>query len=45
MGLQDLDELAEVVLQGIRDEKFIIMIGVESVGTSLRARADFLRQG
>jgi NAD(P)-dependent dehydrogenase (short-subunit alcohol dehydrogenase family) len=42
---QDLNELARVVLQGIKDERFVIMIGAESIGESLRARADHLERG
>jgi NAD(P)-dependent dehydrogenase (short-subunit alcohol dehydrogenase family) len=42
---QDLNDLARVVLQGIKDERFVIMIGADSVGDSLRARADFLGRG
>jgi NAD(P)-dependent dehydrogenase (short-subunit alcohol dehydrogenase family) len=42
---QDLNELARVVLQGIKDERFVIMIGAESIGDSLRARADHLGRG
>ncbi|HXY91991.1 MAG TPA: SDR family NAD(P)-dependent oxidoreductase [Acidimicrobiia bacterium] len=42
---QDLNELARVVLQGVKDERFVIMIGADSIGDSLRARADFLARG
>ncbi len=42
---QDLNELARVVLQGIKDERFVIMIGAESIGDTLRARADHLGKG
>jgi NAD(P)-dependent dehydrogenase (short-subunit alcohol dehydrogenase family) len=42
---QDLNELARVVLQGVKDERFVIMIGAESIGDSLRARADHLGRG
>jgi short-subunit dehydrogenase len=42
---QDLNELARVVLQGIKDDRFVIMIGAESIGDSLRARADHLERG
>jgi NAD(P)-dependent dehydrogenase (short-subunit alcohol dehydrogenase family) len=42
---QDLNELARVVLQGIKDERFVIMIGADSVGDTLRARADHLGRG
>ncbi|MFP3901130.1 MAG: SDR family NAD(P)-dependent oxidoreductase [Acidimicrobiia bacterium] len=42
---QDLNELARVVLQGIRDERFVIMIGAETLGEQLHARADHLGRG
>jgi NAD(P)-dependent dehydrogenase (short-subunit alcohol dehydrogenase family) len=42
---QDLDELARVVLQGIREERFLIMLGADTVGDQLRARADHLGAG
>jgi NAD(P)-dependent dehydrogenase (short-subunit alcohol dehydrogenase family) len=42
---QDLNELAHVVLQGIKDERFLIMIGADSVGDSLRSRAEHLGKG
>jgi NAD(P)-dependent dehydrogenase (short-subunit alcohol dehydrogenase family) len=42
---QDLNELARVVLQGVKDERFVIMIGAESIGESLRGRADHLERG
>jgi hypothetical protein len=42
---QDLNELARVVLRGIKDERFVIMIGAESIGDSLHARADDLGRG
>jgi short-subunit dehydrogenase len=42
---QDLNELARVVLDGIRDEQFVIMIGRESIGAGLHERADHLGAG
>ena len=42
---QDLNELARVVLQGVKDERFLIMIGSESVGPQLQARAEYLGKG
>jgi NAD(P)-dependent dehydrogenase (short-subunit alcohol dehydrogenase family) len=42
---QDLNELARIVLQGIKDERFLIMIGAEHVGDQLHARADHLGRG
>jgi NAD(P)-dependent dehydrogenase (short-subunit alcohol dehydrogenase family) len=42
---QDLNELARVVIDGIRDEKFIFMVDVASIGPSLRSRADYFEKG
>lgn len=44
LPFQDLDELAQVALQGIRDERFVIMIDVGSIGPTLRARAERLEK-
>jgi NAD(P)-dependent dehydrogenase (short-subunit alcohol dehydrogenase family) len=42
---QDLNELARAVLQGIREDRFLIMLGAESVGPQLTARAEQLGRG
>ncbi|HEX4819072.1 MAG TPA: SDR family NAD(P)-dependent oxidoreductase [Acidimicrobiales bacterium] len=42
---QDLNELARVALQGVKDERFVIMIGADHVGAQLHARADQLGNG
>jgi hypothetical protein len=39
LPLQDLDELARYCLQGIRDQRFIIMIGIEGAEATLQDRA------
>ena len=39
MDFQDLDELARYCLQGIRDKRFVIMIGVEDAQATLQDRA------
>tara|TARA_R110001599_G_scaffold353459_1_gene592340 strand:+ start:32584 stop:33459 length:876 start_codon:yes stop_codon:yes gene_type:complete len=39
LPIQDLDELARYCLQGIREQRFIIMIGLESAEATLRDRA------
>lgn len=39
MSFQDLDELANVALDGIKANKFILMIGVEDAEATLTARA------
>ena len=45
LKFQDLDELAQVVIDGIRAERFIMMIGVDSIGPTLRERAAAFEQG
>ncbi len=42
---QDLDALAAIVVDGIRDESFIFMIGRESIGDTLRERAGAFERG
>jgi hypothetical protein len=43
---QDLDELARIVVEGLADDdEFVHMIGRESMGPTLRARADALEKG
>ena len=42
---QDLNDLARVVIDGIRDDRFIFMFGLDKMGETLRARADRLEQG
>ena len=39
LEFQDLDELARFVLEGIREKRFILMIGVESAEATLTDRA------
>ena len=45
MPVQDLDELAQFALAGIRNEDFVIMIGRESMETTLKERAEKLARG
>lgn len=45
LKFQDLDELAQVVIDGIRAERFIMMIGVESIGETMRRRAAAFERG
>lgn len=39
LDFQDLDELARFCLQGIREQRFVIMIGVEDAENTLQQRA------
>jgi NAD(P)-dependent dehydrogenase (short-subunit alcohol dehydrogenase family) len=45
LKFQDLDELAQVVVQGVRDKTFVIMIDRDSIGDTLRDRAAHLESG
>ncbi len=45
MPVQDLDELAQFVLEGIRKEDFVIMIDRESMAATLNERAAKLARG
>ena len=45
LKFQDLDELAQVVVDGIRADRFIMMIGVESIGATMRDRAAAFETG
>ncbi len=45
LHFQDLDELAQVVIDGVRSERFIMMIGVESIGDTMRERAAAFETG
>ncbi|MAG29790.1 MAG: short-chain dehydrogenase [Deltaproteobacteria bacterium] len=45
MPVQDLDELAQFTLEGIRNENFVIMIGRESMEATLVERAAKLARG
>jgi NAD(P)-dependent dehydrogenase (short-subunit alcohol dehydrogenase family) len=42
---QDLNKLARIVIDGIREESFIFMIRRESIGDTLRERAGYLEKG
>ncbi len=45
LPVQDLDELAQFALTGIRNEDFVIMIGRESMQATLTERAEKLARG
>jgi NAD(P)-dependent dehydrogenase (short-subunit alcohol dehydrogenase family) len=45
MPVQDLDELAQFALEGIRNEDFVIMIGREAMEATLNERAAKLARG
>ena len=45
LRFQDLDELAQVVVDGIRNQRFIMMIGTESIGPTMRERGEAFARG
>jgi NAD(P)-dependent dehydrogenase (short-subunit alcohol dehydrogenase family) len=45
LPFQDLDELAQMVVAGIKEDRFVMMLGIESIGTQMRDRAGALEQG
>ena len=45
LPLQDLDELARFCLQGIRERRFVIMIGIEGAEVTLQDRAGRIGRG
>jgi len=45
LHFQDLDELAQIVVQGVKAGRFVMMIGLESIGTQMRDRAGALERG
>ncbi len=45
LQFQDLDELARFCLQGIREQRFVIMIGLEEAEHTLRERAARIGRG
>jgi NAD(P)-dependent dehydrogenase (short-subunit alcohol dehydrogenase family) len=42
---QDLNELARIAIDGIRGDRFVLMKDVDSIGDTLRARAEHLERG
>jgi NAD(P)-dependent dehydrogenase (short-subunit alcohol dehydrogenase family) len=42
---QDLNELGRIVVDGIKAEKFIFMKGVDSIGPTMRTRAEHFERG
>lgn len=45
LPIQDLDELAQIFVDGVRNDRFVIMKDVQSIGSTLRERADRLTVG
>jgi len=45
LEFQSLDELADLVISGIREERFVIMLGRDQAAATLRSRADAVERG
>jgi NAD(P)-dependent dehydrogenase (short-subunit alcohol dehydrogenase family) len=45
LQFQSLDELAELVVAGVRDERFVLMLGLDQAAATLHSRADALGRG
>jgi NAD(P)-dependent dehydrogenase (short-subunit alcohol dehydrogenase family) len=45
LKFQDLDDLAALVVDGIRAERFVMMLGLDDTGATLHARADAIAAG
>jgi NAD(P)-dependent dehydrogenase (short-subunit alcohol dehydrogenase family) len=45
LQFQSLDELADLVVAGIRDERFVMMLGLDQAAATLRSRADAIGRG
>jgi NAD(P)-dependent dehydrogenase (short-subunit alcohol dehydrogenase family) len=45
LQFQDLDELADLVVAGIKEERYVMMLGLEATAATLRSRADAMEKG
>jgi NAD(P)-dependent dehydrogenase (short-subunit alcohol dehydrogenase family) len=45
LQFQSLDELADLVVTGIKDQRFVMMLGLDETAATLRARADAIEKG
>ena len=45
LQFQSLDELADLVVSGIRDQRFIMMLGLDQTAATLRSRAGAIEKG
>jgi NAD(P)-dependent dehydrogenase (short-subunit alcohol dehydrogenase family) len=45
LQFQSLDELADLVVAGIRDQRFVMMLGLDETAATLRSRADAIEKG
>jgi NAD(P)-dependent dehydrogenase (short-subunit alcohol dehydrogenase family) len=45
LQFQSLDELAELVVAGVKEQRFVMMLGLEETAATLRSRADAMEKG
>jgi len=45
LQFQSLDELAHLVVAGVKEQRFVIMLGLDQTAATLRARADAIEKG
>jgi hypothetical protein len=45
LQFQDLDELADLVVAGIKEERYVMMLGLEATAATMRSRADAMEKG
>jgi NAD(P)-dependent dehydrogenase (short-subunit alcohol dehydrogenase family) len=45
LQFQSLDELADLVVAGIKDQRFVMMLGLDETAATLRSRADAIEKG
>jgi hypothetical protein len=45
LQFQSLDELADLVVDGIREQRYVMMLGLDETAVTLRGRADALERG
>jgi NAD(P)-dependent dehydrogenase (short-subunit alcohol dehydrogenase family) len=45
LQFQSLDELADLVVEGIKEQRFVMMLGLDETAATLRSRADAIERG
>jgi hypothetical protein len=45
LQFQSLDELADLVVDGIRQQRYVMMLGLDGAAATLRVRADATEKG
>jgi hypothetical protein len=44
LQFQSLDELADLVVSGIKQQRFVMMLGLDQTAATLRSRADAIER-